>query len=49
MESHDDYRPVPRLLWSVAAALVVVRLTDHPLVAVALVSAAFVVIWVVWP
>ncbi len=44
----ENYRPNLRLLWSLAAGLVVVRLTDHPLVAVALVAAVIAVIWG-WP
>jgi hypothetical protein len=44
----DDYRPTHRLGWSLAAALVIVRCTDHPLVAGALVLAALITIWV-WP
>jgi len=39
------YHPRLRLLASVGAGLLVVRLTDHPLVALALVVAAFVLIW----
>lgn len=44
----DDYDPHPRLLASLVAGLVIVRLTDHPLVAVALLGAAMAVIWG-WP
>lgn len=48
MERPDDYHPTPRLLASLAAAALIVRLTDHPLVAVALASVAIGLIWV-WP
>lgn len=44
----DDYDPAPRLLASLVIAMAVVRCTDHPLVATALVLAALVTIWV-WP
>lgn len=44
----DGYRPNLRLLASLLAGLVVVRLTDHPLVAVALLGAAMAAIWG-WP
>lgn len=45
MESHDNYHPASRLLWSLAAASLIVRLT---LVAVALASVAIGLVWV-WP
>ena len=42
------YYPTHRLGTSLAAALVIVRLADHLLVAAALVFVALVLIWV-WP
>ena len=44
----DDYHPTHRLGWSIVTALVIVRCTDHLLVAAALVLASLVLIWV-WP
>jgi hypothetical protein len=44
----DDYDPNARLLASLVAGLLAVRLTDHPLVAVALVALALAAIWG-WP
>jgi hypothetical protein len=42
------YRPALRLLASLGAGLLVVQLTDHPLVAWALAAAALAIVWG-WP